>query len=745
MPSLKLLDNIKIGHKIYGGFAIVLAVLVTIGGVSVFMNFSNKGSFMDYRTAARLTSQSASVVDNMLSARLSFMKYRTNQSPEVKQEVHDRLDATLAAIKSMDDMAVHESVRTAIAGFAGQVETYRAGFDSVAVLQDRRNELVHGTLDKLGPQLQDDTAKITKELQNIFKTGAAFVAGRVQYGVASMQLLGNKYLLSNDADAYAQSKQYAETAIADLAEVVKQASYEPMDEMFAKVQADIEHYSATMTEVHDIIAQRNEIIAGTLDVVGPAVSNAVEDLKLELKKTQDTLGPSIEATMANGVIVSGILAAGGAMLALAFAMLIATGITRPVQAITRAMSALADNKLDTVIPGLDHKSEIGEMAQAVDVFKQNAIRVRDLTAQEAALQAKNTDLQSNISTVVAAAVAGDFTKRITARYDNPDLDAFAGNVNTLVESVDTGIAETQRVIAALADGDLTEEMTGSYQGVFAELQSNVNGTMASLRQLMEEVRHSADTISGGADQLRNASNDLSRRTETQAASLEETSSGLEEITVAVRSSTERAQDSSRMVSEARTFAQQSAVVVEDANAAMSRIEQASGEISNIINVIDEIAFQTNLLALNAGVEAARAGEAGKGFAVVAQEVRELAQRSATAAKDIKDLITKSSNEVESGVGLVTSTGKALHEIQEKVNGIAEQVTAIATAAKEQSTGLQEINAAVNQMDQMTQQNAAMVEEAAASTNTLADETATLRQMIARFKVAKDGHQYRSAA
>jgi methyl-accepting chemotaxis protein len=160
-------------------------------------------------------------------------------------------------------------------------------------------------------------------------------------------------------------------------------------------------------------------------------------------------------------VIASVLAGGGALLSLAFAILIATGITRPVQAITRAMSALADNKLETEIPGLDHKSEIGEMAKAVDVFKQNAIRVRDLTAQEAALQAKNTDLQSNISTVVAAAVAGDFTKRITTRYDNPDLDAFASNVNTLVESVDTGIAETQRVIGALAEGDLTEEMTGT--------------------------------------------------------------------------------------------------------------------------------------------------------------------------------------------------------------------------------------------------------------------------------------------
>jgi methyl-accepting chemotaxis protein len=745
MSISSFLNNMKVGHKIYGGFAIVLAVLVTIGGVSVFMNNSNKASFMDYRTAARLTNEAGRVQANMLTARLSFMKYRNDQSPEVSQELHERLDTTLAAIKKMDEVAQRDDVKTAIAGFSSQVETYREGFNAISELQGRRNEVVFGTLDKLGPQLQEDIAAITKELQSVFKTGAAFSSARVQYAVANMRLSGNKYLLSNDQEAYSKAKEYVDLAQSELVKVIGEADYPPLAEAFEKAGADIATYAAAISEVHEIISQRNDIITGTLDVVGPALSDSVEELKLSLKERQDTLGPSIQSTMANGVVIASVLAGGGALLSLAFAILIATGITRPVQAITRAMSALADNKLETEIPGLDHKSEIGEMAKAVDVFKQNAIRVRDLTAQEAALQAKNTDLQSNISTVVAAAVAGDFSKRITARYDNPDLDAFASNVNTLVESVDTGIAETQRVIGALAEGDLTEEMTGSYQGVFAELQSNVNGTMDSLRKLMEEVRSSTDVINGGADQIRNASNDLSRRTETQAASLEETSSALEEITVAVHNSTERAQDSSRMVTEARKFAEQSAVVVQDANAAMSRIEQASGEITNIINVIDEIAFQTNLLALNAGVEAARAGEAGKGFAVVAQEVRELAQRSATAAKDIKGLITKSSGEVETGVELVTSTSNALREIQEKVNGIADQVGAIATAAKEQSTGLQEINTAVNQMDQMTQQNAAMVEEAAASTNTLADETATLRQLISRFKLSKESRQYRSAA
>lgn len=745
MQFMRTLNNIKISTKIYAGFGVVLAILVATGGLSVYMNLSNKDSFGSYRTAARLSNDAVEVEANMQSARLSFMKYRSQQTPEIAQEVHDQLDATLASIERMRRISQDPEITSQIESFAGQVEQYRTGFNQVAELQEKRNLIVGETLNVIGPKLQDDVATIAKELQNVFKTAAAFSATRVQYEVANMRLAGNNFLLTNDDTAFNEAAEYGKLAIAGLQDVARKAEYPALEELFGSAAAEINLYAAGINDVHDVIAQRNEIITGILDVVGPALARGVTDLKTRLQTTQNTLGPSIESTMANGVIISGILAVGGAVLSLAFALLIATGISRPVQAITRAMSDLADNKLETEIPGLDHKSEIGDMAKAVDVFKQNAIRVRDLTAQEAALQAKNTDLQSNISTVVAAAVAGDFSKRITARYDNPDLDAFANNVNTLVESVDSGIAETQRVIGALADGDLTQEMTGSYQGVFADLQSGVNATMASLRQLMEEVRHSADVINGGADQIRNASNDLSRRTETQAASLEETSSGLEEITVAVRSSTERAQESSRMVNDARQFAEQSAVVVGDANAAMSRIEQASSEITNIINVIDEIAFQTNLLALNAGVEAARAGEAGKGFAVVAQEVRELAQRSATAAKDIKDLINKSSNEVQTGVSLVTSTGDALREIQEKVIGIADQVTAIATAAKEQSTGLQEINSAVNQMDQMTQQNAAMVEEAAASTNTLADETTTLRNLIARFKLSTASTQYRSAA
>ncbi len=409
-------------------------------------------------------------------------------------------------------------------------------------------------------------------------------------------------------------------------------------------------------------------------------------------------------------------------------------IARPISGLTSSMDDLAHGNLDARVPYVSRHDEIGAMARAVEVFKQNGIKVRDLNAQEAALQAKSADLQVSIGAVVSAAVAGNFTQRITTAYDNPDLDRFATSVNGLVASVDTSIAETRRVVAALADGDLTETMRGEFQGAFGELRDNVNATMTNLHSVLGEVSGAIDTINSNAGEMRIASDSLSKRTEQQAASLEETSSALEEITVAVKNSTARALEASHMVDEARKSTEQSSSVVREAVAAMGRIEQASGEIGQIINVIDEIAFQTNLLALNAGVEAARAGDAGKGFAVVAQEVRELAQRSANAAKDIKTLINRSSEEVSAGVKLVTATGSALAAIESHVVKVNEHVHSISTAAREQSTGLSEVSIAVNQMDQATQQNAAMVEESTAATSGLADQVTMLRELVARFKL-----------
>ncbi|MBB4238802.1 methyl-accepting chemotaxis protein [Rhizobium esperanzae] len=412
-------------------------------------------------------------------------------------------------------------------------------------------------------------------------------------------------------------------------------------------------------------------------------------------------------------------------------------LSRPIKRVTRAINEVANGNFEAEVPFAGRQDEIGEMAAAVAVFKENGLAVKRLNAQEAAMRAKSDDLQSSMSVVVAAAAAGNFSHRIDKDYQDDNLNQFAGNINTLLSSVDAGIGETRRVIASLAEGDLTQTMNGSFQGAFAELQQNVNNTFVTLQATMREVRQTTEAMNGNTAELRNASDDLSKRTEQQAAALEQTSAALDQITAVVQNSTERAHEATIMVSEAKDKSGASGVVVGNAVEAMGRIEQASREISQIINVIDEIAFQTNLLALNAGVEAARAGEAGKGFAVVAQEVRELAQRSATAAKDIKALITKSGNEVQVGVKLVQATGEALAEIGTRVIAINDHIHSIATAATEQSTGLKEVNTAVNQMDQVTQQNAAMVEETSAATHRLSAEAGGLVQLISRFKLSDD--------
>lgn len=309
---------------------------------------------------------------------------------------------------------------------------------------------------------------------------------------------------------------------------------------------------------------------------------------------------------------------------------------------------------------------------------------------------------------------------------------FATNVTERVEAVETiGDALTK-----MASGDLSFTIEKRFAPDFESLRINLNSAISQLNATLSSVASSADLIDNGSREISQSANDLSKRTEQQAASLEETAAALDEITVNVKNSSERTEEARLATEEANRSATQSSDIVANAVKAMAGIEESSNKISNIIGVIDEIAFQTNLLALNAGVEAARAGEAGKGFAVVAQEVRELAQRSAQAAKEIKNLISNSSKEVSSGVNLVKQTGEALKTIQISIVAINEHMQAIASSSREQSTGISEVNVAVNDMDKTTQQNAAMVEETTAASATLTDETSRLREMIARFQISK---------
>lgn len=699
------LNNINVGAKVALGSSLILAFLVVVAGFSYSGLSGADTNFKQYRSYAIQTNQLGRIQANLLSARLYAKDFILKNTEESAQKVRDRIAVTAELINKGQTLFTRADAVETMELAKHEIEIYQSTFNQVTELVKQRNTVVD-QLNTTGPMAEKDLTKIMDSAFKDNDASASFHAGIDLRSLLLARLYANRFLVDNlPASAERANKELTDFEAAS-EKLLAELQNPTRRSLATEVVKLAKEYQASFNQVVEIINTRNGLIKGTLDVIGPKLAAQMENLKLDNKALQDELGPRATTNIESAKMTAAIISIIAIILGSVLAFFTGRMISRPIVNMTNSMNKLAGGDHEIEVPALGQRDEIGKMADALLVFKEAAIE-KVAIEQQAANERNMTEEE---------------------RADREHKQKVES------EKIQTAVDELGRNLKSLANGDLTVNISQPFTSEMDGLRLDFNDSIAKIHDTLSNISNGTKSIEDNSREMMASSDDLSRRTEQQAASLEETSAALEEITATVQETSASATEAADMANQAKVDTDNSSVVVKNAVAAMEGIEKASSEISNIINVIDEIAFQTNLLALNAGVEAARAGEAGKGFAVVAQEVRELAQRAADAAKQIKDLISKSGVEVENGVELVKATGESLAHISTHVTNVNEKINMIAQAAGEQLAGIKEVNTAVSQMDQVTQQNAAMVEESTAVTHRTAEDVNNLSLMISAFKL-----------
>ena len=736
-------SGLTVKGRIYGGFGLVLALLLLVAGVGIYGSKTTGTNVQRYSLVAANTSLLQQIERDVVGLRRNAYIYAQEGTEkslsrvrELQAGLRKELPKAIAASLSPERKANLETMLR-------QFEQYSANLEKVVELKERTDKQTNSALAPMGAEMTRiltsliDTALATKDWET-----AGFV-GRSADSISALRLSASKFLTSPDAagiDTFRQQYAGAAKSMKHLIDTEKDAEHRHAIET-----------AANLLPAYDKAFQ--EVATGTLEIdrllnqVNAAIANDFGELAA---KTRESAIGSLEAlrvdteSVVSAQEVSGIIVAIIAIvLGIASAVLIARSILVPINRMTDAMGDLAGGALDVEVPALDRHDEIGQMAKAVQVFKQNAVdkkrmeeeaeAAREAQAKaEAEQRAREAAIVAEVAEVAKAASAGDLDRRIDLAGKDGFLLNLCEGVNNLVNLTGIALKDVAQVLASVARGDLTQRITNEYGGLFGQLKGDVNQTADKLFEIVTNINSAAGQINSAASEVAAGSQDLSERSEQQASALEETAASMEELAATVRQNAANAQQANQLAAGAREIAAGGGEVVNNAITAMGRIESSSQKIEDIVGMIDEIAFQTNLLALNAAVEAARAGDAGKGFAVVAQEVRNLAQRSAQASKEIKGLIGESSVQVKGGAELVKGAGKTLEDILGSVKRVADIVAEIAAASSEQASGIDQVNAAVSQMDEMTQQNAALVEESAAAAHALEEQSRELNRLMGFF-------------
>jgi len=698
-----LVNRLSLTGLIRGGFGLVTALIALLAFGAFHATDLIEEAFKENQLAARQKQVLNEVFEDVFEARIAALKYRAsgNRShiADVDSNIEEVLDVAneTAPDRGFGLLATLPNANRIQRDILDVLGTYGNSFRVLVAKNDKLQES-YSKMTTAGREMLESLNTVSQRSLQGGNTQAVFYASKVKEEILLSLYYAARFIQSGDVEHMAQSIDFAVRAEDDVQILNRNLSDRALLDEAANVSAMLSVIVNTQPEVQADLQERDRIAFDVLDRDGAAIQNQVEAALDNLISSSAAVGPKGLELVERTHWVMGAAGIISAALAALIAFAVSNFLTRRITSLADTTDQLAKDNLDVLIEGQDRTDETGRLARALVVFRDNRNEAR--------------------------------------RQEEREQEA-SREREAVVSALSNGLA-------GMASGDLTVRMHSKFSDEFEPLRQNFNGAIQQLEQAMSGVMQETHNIKGGAENLSSAADELARRTEGQAAALEETAATIVQLSDSVTDTASGAEKANSYVNTAQKEAEGSLVVVSSTVEAIRKIQTTSAEVSQIIGVIDDIAFQTNLLALNAGVEAARAGDAGQGFAVVASEVRALAQRASKAAKEIKDLIETSVTQVDEGVVKADQTGDALGKIVGMVTEISELVETISAATRDQSDGLKEINAAVSQLDSVTQQNAAMVEETTAASHDLSRNTEELTRITDGFRTGGAGATFASS-
>lgn len=803
-----MLKNFKIGQQLGLGFGLIVLLLVLFA-INSFMTFQKAADdFSHYRGYALDSLNAGRVQANILIANDAANKYIQTRDKKYRNEFEKRF-ATIEEIAVEQNKTQQNPARKALSDqiLASLAEYKTLASDSFELMAER-DDLLHNTMNPNGAKMRRNLTRLIEISENSANLHLSSLAGKTQENLLLGRIYALKFMDSNSAEDANRATQEFERSVQLLELIQSSALGDEVSNLATETTSLVQGYVNAFSGMVQTIETRNFKFKEGFIPLGEKVADLSEEIKLSVKKDQDTLGPQIQANNETAIDVIIAISAIAVILGIIIAMVITRVIARPVNQMAQTMAnveqtgdfaqrvdvegrsevAIAGQALNGLLESLQQaiqeaNATMARMAQGDcsqpmqgeyngDLLKlkeginqsqsqvneaMNALQAaltslseadfshqvqinsgvqgtyRRLLEQSASTMTSLNSAIQEIQSVMDGMSNGEFNHRVNAQMSG-DLDHLKNNVNQSLDKLEAAINEVSDIMAAQGEGDLTGRVNGQYQGQLKQLADSLNSGMEKTAQAIARVMEAARSVQEGSQQIEQGTNDLSERTQNQAASLEETAASMEEMASAIRQTTDNAQHANQLSSNARNAAEQGSKVMDQTITSMENISEASAKISDIVSIIDGIAFQTNLLALNAAVEAARAGEHGRGFAVVAGEVRTLAQKSAESAKDIKNLIENTSEQIRGGSELVAQSGESLKEINQAILQVSDIVSEISVAADEQSQGISQVNQAIGNIDSATQQNAALVEETAAASTSLEEQASSLMDIVSQFKI-----------